>query len=148
MEIHLISQVLRDKFRDFAKETGITGQERIDNVNILIEELIDAGHSEAVTIAEWKDNLNESWADLLELIDTRVQLLSASYDLHKFFYDGTEILSLIEEKHKELPEELGGDVHTAQSLHRVHTAFERDFHFIGSQVCTYLCISYMFSEVY
>ncbi|CAI9556894.1 unnamed protein product [Staurois parvus] len=125
---------LRDKFRDFAKETGITGQERIDNVNILIEELIDAGHSEAAAIAEWKDNLNESWADLLELIDTRVQLLSASYDLHKFFYDGTEILSLIEEKHKELPEELGGDVHTAQSLHRVHTAFERDFHFIGSQV--------------
>ncbi|XP_018423798.1 PREDICTED: spectrin beta chain, erythrocytic-like [Nanorana parkeri] len=126
--------VLRDKFRDFAKETGMTGQERIDNVNILIEELIDAGHSEAATIAEWKDNLNESWADLLELIDTRVQLLSASYDLHKFFYDGTEILTLIEEKHKELPEELGGDVHTAQSLHRVHTAFERDFHFIGSQV--------------
>ncbi|KAM5129946.1 spectrin beta chain, erythrocytic [Mantella aurantiaca] len=129
--------VLRDKFRDFAKETGMTGQERIDNVNILIEELIDAGHSEAATIAEWKDNLNESWADLLELIDTRVQLLSASYDLHKFFYDGTEILSLIEEKHKELPEELGGDVHTAQSLHRVHTAFERDFHFIGSQVQGY-----------
>ncbi|XP_068110148.1 spectrin beta chain, erythrocytic-like isoform X2 [Hyperolius riggenbachi] len=129
--------ILRDKFRDFAKETGMIGQERIDNVNILIEEMIDAGHSEAATIAEWKDNLNESWADLLELIDTRVQLLSASYDLHKFFYDGTEILSLISEKHKELPKELGGDVHTAQSLHRVHTDFERDFHFIGSQVQAY-----------
>ncbi|XP_069806964.1 spectrin beta chain, erythrocytic isoform X2 [Dendropsophus ebraccatus] len=126
--------ILRDKFRDFAKETGTIGQERIDNVNILIEELIDAGHSEAATIAEWKDNLNESWADLLELIDTRVQLLSASYDLHKYFYDGTEILSLIEEKHKELPEELGGDVHTAETLHRVHADFERGIHFIGSQV--------------
>ncbi|XP_044127374.1 LOW QUALITY PROTEIN: spectrin beta chain, erythrocytic-like [Bufo gargarizans] len=126
--------ILRDKFRDFAKETGAIGQERIDNVNILIEEMIDAGHSEAVTIAEWKDNLNESWADLLELIDTRVQLLSASYDLHKYFYDGTEILSMIDEKHKELPEELGGDVHTAETLHRVHTDFERGIHFIGSQV--------------
>ncbi|CAJ0955136.1 unnamed protein product [Ranitomeya imitator] len=126
--------ILRDKFRDFAKETGATGQERIDNVNILIEELIDAGHTEAATIAEWKDNLNESWADLLELIDTRVQLLSASYDLHKYFYDGTEILCMIDEKHKELPEELGGDVHTAETLHRVHTDFERSIHFIGSQV--------------
>ncbi|XP_073410266.1 spectrin beta chain, erythrocytic [Dendrobates tinctorius] len=126
--------ILRDKFRDFAKETGAIGQERIDNVNILIEELIDAGHSEAATIAEWKDNLNESWADLLELIDTRVQLLSASYDLHKYFYDGTEILCMIDEKHKELPEELGGDVHTAETLHRVHTDFERSIHFIGSQV--------------
>ncbi|KAM3919502.1 spectrin beta chain, erythrocytic isoform 1-T2 [Leptodactylus fuscus] len=126
--------ILRDKFRDFAKETGAIGQERIDNVNILIEELIDAGHSEAATIAEWKDNLNESWADLLELIDTRVQLLSASYDLHKYFYDGTEILVMIEEKHKELPEELGADVHTAETLHRVHADFERGIHFIGSQV--------------
>ncbi|KAG9481099.1 hypothetical protein GDO78_010379 [Eleutherodactylus coqui] len=126
--------ILRDKFRDFAKETGAIGQERIDNVNILIEELIDASHSEAATIAEWKDNLNESWADLLELIDTRVQLLSASYDLHKYFYDGTEILSMIKEKHKELPEELGGDVQSAETLHRVHTDFERGIHFIGSQV--------------
>ncbi|KAM4690497.1 spectrin beta chain, erythrocytic [Rhinophrynus dorsalis] len=140
--------VLRDKFRDFARETGAIGQERIDNVNILIEELIDAGHAEAATIAEWKDNLNESWADLLELIDTRVQLLSASYDLHKYFYDGTEILSMIEEKHKELPEELGGDVHTAESLHRIHTAFERDINYIGTQVqlfqdtATRLCAAY------
>ncbi|XP_071971671.1 spectrin beta chain, erythrocytic-like [Engystomops pustulosus] len=126
--------ILRDKFRDFAKETGAIGQERIDNVNILIEELIDAGHSDAATIAEWKDNLNESWADLLELIDTRVQLLSASYDLHKYFYDGSEIMSMIEEKHKELPEELGADVHTAETLHRVHADFERSIHFIGSQV--------------
>ncbi|CAH2328068.1 spectrin beta chain, erythrocytic isoform X1 [Pelobates cultripes] len=126
--------VLRDKFRDFAKETGTIGQERIDNVNILIEELIDAGHSEAATIAEWKDNLNESWADLLELIDTRVQLLTASYELHKFFYDGTEILNMIQEKYVELPEEVGADEYTAESLHRIHTAFERDIHYIGSQV--------------
>ncbi|XP_053331391.1 spectrin beta chain, erythrocytic [Spea bombifrons] len=126
--------VLRDKFRDFAKETGAIGQERIDNVNILIEELIDNGHSEAAKIAEWKDNLNESWGDLLELIDTRVQLLSASYELHKYFYDGTEILNMIQEKHTELPEEVGADEYTAESLHRVHTAFERDIHFIGSQV--------------
>ncbi|MEE6492821.1 hypothetical protein FKM82_016648 [Ascaphus truei] len=126
--------VLRDNFRDFAKETGAIGQERIDNVNILIEELIDVGHSEAVTIAEWKDNLNESWADLLELIDTRAQLLAASYELHKFFFDGTEILNMIQEKHTELPKDLGGDVYTAESLHRIHSAFERDIHFIGTQV--------------
>ncbi|KAM8920870.1 spectrin beta chain, erythrocytic [Pelodytes ibericus] len=126
--------ILRDKFRDFAKETGAIGQERIDNVNILIEELIDAGHAEAAKIAEWKDNLNESWADLLELIDTRVQLLSASYELHKYFYDGSEILNMIQEKHTELPEEVGADQYTAESLHRVHTAFERDIHYIGSQV--------------
>uniref|UniRef100_A0ABM5F7U0 Spectrin beta chain n=1 Tax=Pogona vitticeps TaxID=103695 RepID=A0ABM5F7U0_9SAUR len=126
--------LLREKFRDFARETGSIGQERVDSVNLIIEQLIDVGHPEAATIAEWKDSLNESWADLLELIDTRMQLLAASYDLHKFFYDGGEILVLIEEKHKELPEELGLDVSTAESFHRMHTAFERDLHLLEVQV--------------
>ncbi|KAM6171011.1 spectrin beta chain, erythrocytic [Erethizon dorsatum] len=126
--------MLRDKFRDFARETGAIGQERVDNVNAIIERLIDAGHSEAATIAEWKDGLNDMWADLLELIDTRMQLLAASYDLHRYFYTGAEILGLIDEKHRELPEDVGLDASTAESFHRVHTAFERELHLLGVQV--------------
>lgn len=61
----------------------MVGQERVDMVNQTIDELIEAGHSEAATLAEWKDSINDSWADLLELIDTRAQLLTASYDLLK-----------------------------------------------------------------
>ncbi|XP_072896311.1 spectrin beta chain, non-erythrocytic 1-like isoform X2 [Hemitrygon akajei] len=126
--------MLRERFREFARKTGSIGQERVDNVNNLIDDLIDAGHSEAADIAEWKDSLNEAWADLLELIDTRTQLLAASYELHKYFYDGKELLSLIQEKHKELPEELGRDANTAESFHRMHNAFERDIHSLGIQV--------------
>lgn len=37
--------------------------------------LIASKHSDSATIAEWKDGLNEAWADLLELIDTRTQML-------------------------------------------------------------------------
>lgn len=76
-------QLLRDKFREFARETGMVGQERVDLVNLTIDELIEAGHAEAATMAEWKDGINESWADLLELIDTRTQLLTTSYELLK-----------------------------------------------------------------
>ncbi|XP_059860383.1 spectrin beta chain, erythrocytic [Delphinus delphis] len=126
--------LLRDKFRDFARETGAAGQERVDNVNAIIERLIDVGHAEAATIAEWKDGLNEMWADLLELIDTRMQLLAASYDLQRYFYTGAEILGLIDEKHRELPEDVGLDASTAESFHRVHTAFERELHLLGVQV--------------
>uniref|UniRef100_A0A8C9AC04 Spectrin beta chain n=1 Tax=Prolemur simus TaxID=1328070 RepID=A0A8C9AC04_PROSS len=126
--------LLRDKFRDFARETGAIGQERVDNMNAIIERLIDAGHSEAATLAEWKDGLNEMWADLLELIDTHMQLLAASYDWHRYFYTGTEILGLINEKHRELPEDVGLDASTAESFHRVHTAFERELHLLGMQV--------------
>lgn len=108
-------------------------------MNIIIEQLIDAGHSEAATIAEWKDGLNEMWADLLELIDTRMQLLAASYDLHRYFYTGTEILGLIDEKHRELPEDVGLDASTAESFHRVHTAFERELHLLELQVPSVPC---------
>ncbi|KAI1232632.1 Spectrin beta chain, partial [Lamprotornis superbus] len=106
--------LLREKFREFARETGSVGQERVDRVNLTIEDLIDAGHIEAATIAEWKDGLNESWADLLELIDTRMQLLAASHDLHKYFYDGAELLALIAARRQELPQDLGEDAGTEQ----------------------------------
>ena len=61
-----------------------------------------ARHSDAATIAEWKDDLNEAWADLLELIDTRTQMLAASRELHKFFHDCKDVLSSIVEKENTL----------------------------------------------
>ena len=60
----------------------------------MVDELIDYGHSEAATIAEWKDGVNEAWADLLELMETRAQMLAASHQLHKFFSDCREVRDL------------------------------------------------------
>lgn len=65
----------------------------MEQVNKMVNEMIDCGHSDAATIAEWKDSLNESWADLLELIETRRQMLAASHQLHKFFTDCKEVQS-------------------------------------------------------
>uniref|UniRef100_A0A8C5I924 Spectrin beta chain n=1 Tax=Gouania willdenowi TaxID=441366 RepID=A0A8C5I924_GOUWI len=127
--------LLRDKFRDFARDTGMVGQGRVDMVNQTIDELIEAGHSEAATMAEWKDGINESWADLLELIDTRAQLLTASYEL--YFDDGKELVTQIVEKQNELPEDVGEDFSKAESFHRMHAAFERDISALGKQVQQY-----------
>ncbi|XP_022079058.1 spectrin beta chain, erythrocytic isoform X2 [Acanthochromis polyacanthus] len=126
--------LLRDKFRDFTRETGMAGQERVDMVNQTIDELIEAGHTEAAAMAEWKDGINESWADLLELIDTRAQLLTASYELLKYFDDGKELVAQIHEKQNELPEDVGEDFSKAESFHRMHAAFERDISALGKQV--------------
>ncbi|XP_062479297.1 spectrin beta chain, erythrocytic-like isoform X1 [Pezoporus occidentalis] len=126
--------LLREKFLEFARDTGGVGQERVDRVNLTIEDLIDAGHTEAATMAEWKDGLNESWADLLELIDTRMQLLAASYDLHKYFYDGAELLALIGARRQELPQDLGEDPSSVEAFHRMHSAFERDLRLLETQV--------------
>ncbi|CAB1335514.1 unnamed protein product [Coregonus sp. 'balchen'] len=126
--------ILRDKFRDFARETGTVGQERVDCVNQTIDELIKAGHTEAAAMAEWRDSINESWADLLELIDTRAQLLQASYDLLKYFDDGKELVAQIQEKRNEIPADLGEDFSKADTFHRMHAAFERDISALGKQV--------------
>ncbi|XP_068183788.1 spectrin beta chain, non-erythrocytic 1 isoform X2 [Antennarius striatus] len=126
--------MLQERFREFARDTGNIGQERVDGVNRQADDLINSGHGDAATIAEWKDGLNEAWADLLELIDTRTQILAASYELHKFYHDAKEILNRILDKHKKLPEELGRDQNTVETLQRMHTTFEHDIQALGTQV--------------
>lgn len=87
--------MLRARFQDFAKETESTGRERISKLNFHADKLIKAHHGNSATIAEWKDAFNEAWADLLELIETRTQMLNASWKLHRFFYDCTDVLGRI-----------------------------------------------------
>uniref|UniRef100_A0A3Q2GIH4 Spectrin beta chain n=1 Tax=Cyprinodon variegatus TaxID=28743 RepID=A0A3Q2GIH4_CYPVA len=118
--------MLRDKFREFARDTSTIGQERVDGVNALADDLIESGHPENATVAEWKDGLNEAWADLLELIDTRTQMLAASYELHRFHQDAMEVLGRIKEKKEAVPSDLGRDLNTVQHLHRQHNNFEND----------------------
>lgn len=126
--------MLQERFREFARDTGNIGQERVDTVNRLADELINAGHGDAATVAEWKDGLNEAWADLLELIDTRTQILAASFELHKFYHDAKEILGRIADKQKKLPDEVGRDQNTVEMLQRMHTTFEHDIQALGTQV--------------
>lgn len=127
-------QMLRDKFREFSRDTSSIGQERVDGVNALADDLIQSGHPENASVAEWKDGLNEAWADLLELIDTRTQMLSASYELHKFHQDAMEVLGRIKEKKEAVPSDLGRDLNTVQHLHRQHNTFENDIQALSGQV--------------
>ncbi|XP_075425832.1 spectrin beta chain, non-erythrocytic 2 isoform X1 [Ascaphus truei] len=126
--------MLRDKFREFSRDTSNIGQERVDAVNKMADELISSGHSENATVAEWKDGLNEAWADLLEMIDTRSQMLAASYELHRFYQDARETLGQIQDKQKQLPEEAGRDLNTAEAMERMHTTFEHDIQALSAQV--------------
>ncbi|KAJ7307474.1 hypothetical protein JRQ81_009495 [Phrynocephalus forsythii] len=126
--------MLRDKFREFSRDTSTIGQERVDAVNRLADETISGGHSDNATVAEWKDSLNEAWADLLELIDTRSQMLAASYELHRFYHDARETLGQIQNKQKQLPDEVGRDLNTAEAMHRMHSAYEHDIQALSTQV--------------
>lgn len=72
--IKLFLQLLWERFKEFARDTEATGSERVATVNGIADQLINVGHSDSATIAEWKDSLNEQWQDLLELIETRTQV--------------------------------------------------------------------------
>uniref|UniRef100_UPI00398E47AA spectrin beta chain, non-erythrocytic 1-like n=1 Tax=Pristiophorus japonicus TaxID=55135 RepID=UPI00398E47AA len=125
--------LLLDKFTEFAHETGVIGQERVNTINQMVDELIDYGHTDAATIAEWKDGVGEAWADLLELIETRAQMLSASQELHKFFTDCKEVVVHIEEKHKQLPNVAVGDSSSTFTLQRMLSSFEHDIQVLVTQ---------------
>ncbi|XP_032239849.2 spectrin beta chain isoform X2 [Nematostella vectensis] len=127
-------ELLIEKFRDFARDTTHIGTERVASTNGVCDQLIGTGHSDAATIAEWKDGINESWADLLELIETRTKMLEAALELHKYYHDAKEVLAMIQEKDNLMTEELGRDLNSVQQLQRTHQSFEADLAPLGHQV--------------
>ncbi|XP_054610882.1 spectrin beta chain, non-erythrocytic 4 [Dunckerocampus dactyliophorus] len=128
--------MLQEKFTKFASETNNVGQQRMEQVNKMVNEMIDCGHSDAATIAEWKDGLNESWADLLELMETRRQMLAASKQLHKFFTDCKEVLAQIAGKVKQLPEVRAcqANITNPATLQRLMHSFEHALQLLVTQV--------------
>ncbi|XP_040037736.2 spectrin beta chain, non-erythrocytic 4 [Gasterosteus aculeatus] len=128
--------VLQERFTKFASETNNVGQRSMEQVNKMVNEMIDCGHSDAATIAEWKDGLNESWADLLELMETRRQMLAASHQLHKFFTDCKEVLAQISGKMKQLPEVRAcqANITNPATLQRLMHSFEHALQLLVAQV--------------
>lgn len=126
--------MLRDRFRTFAKDTETIGNDRVAQTNAAADVLINAGHIDSAKIAEYKDNLVEAWADLLEMIETRTQVLKASWELQKYFYDCKDTHSRIVEKEKSMSDDVGRDSATCSNLKRKHNLFENDLATINSSV--------------
>ncbi|XP_013006253.1 spectrin beta chain, non-erythrocytic 2 isoform X3 [Cavia porcellus] len=126
--------MLRDKFREFSRDTSTIGQERVDSANTLANGLIAGGHAARATVAEWKDSLNEAWADLLELLDTRGQVLAAAYELQRFLHGARQALARVQHKQQQLPDGTGRDLNAAEALQRRHCAYEHDIQALSAQV--------------
>lgn len=126
--------LLWERFKEFARDTEAIGSERVAAVNDIADQLIAAGHSDSATIAEWKDGLNEAWQDLLELIETRTQMLAASRELHKFFHDCKDLLARIIQKQVSMSSDLGRDAGAVSEYQRKHQNFMQDLHTLQSQV--------------
>ena len=118
--------LLKERFAQFEQDTRQIGQERINLVNQVANNLIDGGHTDSSVISQWNDALNQSWEDLLELIRTRTQMLNASWQLQKYFSDCKEVIALIDEKKKCIPDEHGRDAQSVAQMQRRHALFEEN----------------------
>ena len=100
----------------------------------MIDILISNGHVDSAQIAELKDSLNESYQDLLELIETRLQSLKASWELQKFLHDCKEILITMQERKNTIPDEIGRDQQSVQQLLRKHQQFETELVLLAQDI--------------
>ncbi|XP_077522409.1 spectrin beta chain isoform X2 [Amblyomma americanum] len=124
--------LLRERFNAFRDETRSVGEERVQKASAQAEALMTG--PDAAQAAQWKDALQEAWADLLELMDTRAQVLVASWDLHRFFHDCRDVYQRILEKQNGMSEELGRDAVSVSNLQRKQANFENDLQTLGSAV--------------
>lgn len=62
------------KFENFKQDTTNIGNERLAATNEICDQLIGTGHSDAATIAQHKDTVNEAWLNLVELMKTRLEV--------------------------------------------------------------------------
>ncbi|XP_028968283.1 spectrin beta chain-like [Galendromus occidentalis] len=125
---------LRERFKAFREETLASGNERVDKANAQCDQQINQGHSDNATIAQWRDTINDAWADLKELMKTRSQVLKAFWELHKWFHDCRDVLGRIVEKQQCLSDELGRDAISVQRLQKRHTNFEKDLQTLRANV--------------
>ena len=126
--------MLLERFGAFAAETEQIGNERLQHANDMIDLLIANGHVDSAQIAELKDTLNESYQDLLEMIDTRSQSLKASWELQKFLHDCKEILQAMHERKNAIPDEIGRDQQSVQQLLRKHQQFETELVLLAQDI--------------
>ncbi|XP_050686605.1 spectrin alpha chain-like [Eriocheir sinensis] len=88
----------------------------------------------ATQVTAYHTKVRAAWNSLLEHIEARDQKLEAAGEIHRFNRDVAEALARIQEKFKSIPEDLGRDVHSVQSLLRKHEGFENDLVALEAQL--------------
>ncbi|CAH8829605.1 unnamed protein product [Trichobilharzia szidati] len=130
---------LRDKFVIFSKETTQTGSQLVASLSAKCVHLIALGKSDSVVIASIKDNINEIWAELLELIETRRQLLKAALDMHRFVNDCRDFEERICHRLEYLPEAPSDSIASGRKqglpgLQRSHNLLEQELACFSDQL--------------
>lgn len=116
--------ILRERFKKFAVDTENVGNERIEKIFETADSLILKDHGDKNMIASWKDTLEESWSDLLELIKTRSLELAASHRLQQFFKDCQDFKTKIQDLNGSLNDDIGRDATAVENALKKHESYE------------------------
>ncbi|CAG5088442.1 Oidioi.mRNA.OKI2018_I69.PAR.g11841.t3.cds [Oikopleura dioica] len=110
--------ILIERWESFTSETKRVGGDKMREVQAEVDTLIEAAHSDAFKIESWRKNVNNMWDDLVELMETRRQLLETTLRRHRYFADADELGSRFAEKREaaENAKDIGGIVNEIQSL--------------------------------
>ncbi|KAH9589468.1 hypothetical protein MS3_00001022 [Schistosoma haematobium] len=121
-----ISTVYTINITDQFVHTSGLASERTARVMNMCRCLIRTKHSDSPRIAFWQDIISETWADLRELICSRVKLLISAAHRFIFIIRCSETLKLVQEKSDQLSQSIGKDVQAICKQLSLLSAFEQD----------------------
>ncbi|KAM9354795.1 spectrin beta chain, non-erythrocytic 5 [Pholidichthys leucotaenia] len=114
-------QLLRGKFEGFLKQLEV-GEERLQSCKDLAARLIRTKHPQTSTVRETLQELSACWEDLKETARVREDQLQKSEECHRFYKDLSDALTLIQERHKSIPDDIAKDLRGVTSQLRKHEA--------------------------
>nr|XP_033806940.1 spectrin beta chain, non-erythrocytic 5 isoform X2 [Geotrypetes seraphini] len=117
--------LLRAKYNTF-QHLVETAAQRVAQCQHVADSLIEHGHLESRDIRQKQRELRNSWENLLEMTRARGKLLQDAEAIHKCYWDLTEALNQIEEKHKSIPDDIAKNLSGVQSQLRKHEALEHE----------------------
>ncbi|XP_038962424.1 spectrin beta chain, non-erythrocytic 5 isoform X3 [Rattus norvegicus] len=103
-----------------------TGAQRVETCRQLAESLLELGHSAAHKSHQRQQDLQAAWCELWQLTQAQGLLLSDAETTLRVHRDLLEILSQIQEKATNLPNDVAQDLHGVEKQLQRHEGLERE----------------------
>ncbi|XP_076359799.1 spectrin beta chain, non-erythrocytic 5 kst [Tachypleus tridentatus] len=142
---HLL--LLQSKFDDFRHRIE-AGSERYNQCEELCRKLTAVESPYTGELIQRQEHLRNAWDQLWDHIEARDQKLQAAGEIHRFNRDVAEALSRIQEKYASVPDDLGRDLNSVQSLRKKHEGFENDLVALEAQLQVLVDDSVRLQETY
>ncbi|KAF5403122.1 hypothetical protein PHET_03539 [Paragonimus heterotremus] len=102
------------------------GARRVERAVNFCRELIRKRHSDAPQVAVWEDRLTETWCDLTELMESRLQQLIAKAHCYIYLLRCSELEKLLQNKACQIPEVTSKEPEVITQQISYQTALEQD----------------------